>query len=340
MKKIIHFLIIGLIAISSSYGQELIKPFPITRQVLLDSLNRAGAIYDTSGSGNSTLTGSGPRLLWIPGRSAFRAGEVAAAFPKAWDDSLSGRASAAFGYATTASGEYSFVEGYGPTASGRDAHAEGYETTASGTNAHAEGDNGFSAQLSSHSEGHYNTATGLAAHVEGAYSVASAPSSHAGGNHSLAYLDGQWAHASGLSSNNPGAAQASIIVLRARTTDASPVELKFGSGNEYIPATPPDKQLVVPANKAWFFRIYVVAKNSANDANLAAFRSEGVISNYNTSLTLMGGAVTPIAGQGSTLNFAVDVDNAAHALRLKGTGIDNTIMNWVAEVHLTEIAAD
>ena len=69
------------------------------------------------------------RLMWYPGKAAFRAGEAG---PTAWDDANIGGHSVAMGGATTASGDYSTALGIGTIASGDFSTALGSGTVASG----------------------------------------------------------------------------------------------------------------------------------------------------------------------------------------------------------------
>ena len=84
----------------------------------------------THGSG-ATLAdpGDGPRLIWYPRRSAFRAGYTGG---DRWDDVNVGNYSAAFGNNCQASGSYSLASGYYTTASANYSTALGAWSEASG----------------------------------------------------------------------------------------------------------------------------------------------------------------------------------------------------------------
>ena len=71
--------------------------------------------------------GAGARMMWYPGKAAFRAGEVGS---DEWNDSNIGTRSVAFGYRTTASGDESTAMGFETTASGDRSTAMGSGTTA------------------------------------------------------------------------------------------------------------------------------------------------------------------------------------------------------------------
>lgn len=76
------------------------------------------AVTGNLGSGSIPATGAGVRLMWYPGKAAFRAGEVGQSRPDVWDDSNVGSHSFAAGRATQASGNNSVALGPVATAAG------------------------------------------------------------------------------------------------------------------------------------------------------------------------------------------------------------------------------
>jgi hypothetical protein len=99
------------------------------------------------------VTGSGTRMMWIPQKSAFRAGTV---FGTEWDAGNIGTWSSAMGINTTASGNYSTALGFNTTASGIFSTAMGHSTTASGYVSTAIGFSNTSRSFSSLAIGQYN----------------------------------------------------------------------------------------------------------------------------------------------------------------------------------------
>ena len=98
-------------------------------QYLLASGVRSSTGFAITGSsGSIPVTGAGVRLMWYPGKEAFRAGQV----DTEWDDANVGHSSVAMGYQTKASGLASTAFGEFTTASGNESTALGRETTASG----------------------------------------------------------------------------------------------------------------------------------------------------------------------------------------------------------------
>jgi hypothetical protein len=136
-----------------------------------------GSVLFDSTVGDVPISGAGTRMMWIPGKKAFRAGQVVGTN---WDDLNIGVGSVAFGYDCKASGQYSVSTGYesiasGPystsigtqnVASGFLSIAMGWATTTSGTNSTAMG-------FSTKALGDYSTATGNATVARGYNSTAS-----------------------------------------------------------------------------------------------------------------------------------------------------------------------
>ena len=102
-----------------------------------------GGAYDGDATGvGIPAVGVGTRMVWYPGKAAFRAGNVQSGIPNddlfgktngsEWDAANVGNYSAAFGQSTRASGDYSFAAGYISVASGASSVAMGENNTASG----------------------------------------------------------------------------------------------------------------------------------------------------------------------------------------------------------------
>jgi len=112
----------------------------------------------THGSGTIPASGAGTRMMWYPGKAAFRVGTVNSYNPDFWDnDSI---------------GEYSF-------ASGIDARATGFASTAMGNGTSASHDGATALGGGAQALGHSSTAMGNG-------TIASGPASTAFGNGSIA----------------------------------------------------------------------------------------------------------------------------------------------------------
>ena len=92
-----------------------------------------GAVFGGTYRGNSATSaaadGAGTRLLWHPGRAAFRAGRIDGT---QWDNVNIGVGSVAIGESVRASGDYSAAFGLRTTAANTSSFAVGEDNTASG----------------------------------------------------------------------------------------------------------------------------------------------------------------------------------------------------------------
>jgi len=129
-----------------------------------------------TGVGTIPGVGAGARMMWYPGKAAFRAGQVGGT---QWDDVNIGRASVAMGTGTIASGTFSTAFGLASTASGESSTAMGQLTTASGSSSVAMGHQTIASGASSTAVGHLSIASGL-------YSTAMGVQATAGGDYSTA----------------------------------------------------------------------------------------------------------------------------------------------------------
>ena len=92
-----------------------------TKGLLITGTDNAASTVPNLGGGN--------RMMFYPGKGAFRAGSVNGTL---WDNANVGRYSSATGADTKAAGSYSTAMGYVTTASGAASTAMGYNTIASG----------------------------------------------------------------------------------------------------------------------------------------------------------------------------------------------------------------
>jgi hypothetical protein len=124
-----------------------------------------GTFNKVPATGATVLSGSGTRMEFLPGYSAFRAGTVS---NSQWDMAKIGLYSTAMGSDTTASGNYSTAMGDNTTASGNRSTAMGAYSTASGASSTAigwftiaSGQNSTAMGAYSTASGHYSTAMGM-----------------------------------------------------------------------------------------------------------------------------------------------------------------------------------
>jgi len=135
-------------------GNVGIGPSAPTASLHVDAVN--GVVFNGLTTGEIPIEGSGSRMMWYQGKSAFRAGSV----QTQWDDTNIGSYSTAFNYRTTASGTYSFAAGYQTEASGQRSTAMGSNTIASGLHSTALGSNTEATGDFSTSIGRYVRAAG------------------------------------------------------------------------------------------------------------------------------------------------------------------------------------
>lgn len=149
------------------------------------SANPTGLTFTSSDVTNpptAPISGVGTRLIWIPSRSAFRAGTVSnsgGGTGTEWDAANVGLFSTALGFNTTASGDASTAMGYANKATGDQSTVMGLYSTASGTVSSAIGyltvaSGKYSTALNygTHATGDYSTAIGAFANATGSFSIA------------------------------------------------------------------------------------------------------------------------------------------------------------------------
>jgi len=135
------------------------------------------------GSGNLPASGAGIRMMWYPGKAAFRAGQV---WGTQWDNANIGDNSIALGYGTTASGSGSVALGANTTASNGGSTAMGYVTSANGIYSTAMGWYTIAGGISSTAMGQYTTASGSISTAMGRNTIASGGFATSMGEHTNA----------------------------------------------------------------------------------------------------------------------------------------------------------
>ena len=149
--------------------------------VVLESYDDGALLapYVSAGAGAIPATGPGTRMMWYPGKGAFRAGYVSGS---QWDDSNIGARSVAFGRNTTASGDQSTAMGASTTASGKASTAMGEGAIASADHSTAMGEGAIASADHSTAMGFGATANGLSSTAMGNGTTASGGDATAMGN--------------------------------------------------------------------------------------------------------------------------------------------------------------
>jgi autotransporter adhesin len=191
------------------------------------------------------VTGSGTRMMWIPQKSAFRAGTVSGT---QWDAGNIGTWSSAMGYNTIASGNFSTAMGYSTTASGFISTVMGYNTTASGNYSTAMGNNttasgNYSTAMGNNTaaSGDYSTAMGFGTTASGYVSTAMGHSTTASGDNSTALGNGTTAsgfYSTAMGRENTASGDYSTAIGRENTA-RSFSSLAIGRYNDSIATSIP-----------------------------------------------------------------------------------------------------
>ncbi len=208
MKNLFFITAISLLALNAQAQNVGIGiSTPLARLHVADSnvlFSATGDIPVTAGL--PPLQGGGRRMMWYPGKAAFRVGTVN---DVQWDKDSIGDYSFASGNSTKAKGFYSTAMGYYTTASGTVSIAIGYITTASGN--------------ASTSMGESTTASGFASTAMGSNTIAA-------GNYSTAagYLNTASGWFSTAMGSNSTAKSSYETVLGRWNTDYTPVNTTTG----------------------------------------------------------------------------------------------------------------
>ena len=132
----------------------------------------------TVGQGAIPASGAGTRMMWFPGKAAFRAGKAEGA---EWDDIKVGAYSVALGWGTVASADADTALGYFTTATGGASIATGANTRASGNATTAMGSGSVASGDTSTAMGIDTASSGLASTTLGDTTTASGRGALAGG---------------------------------------------------------------------------------------------------------------------------------------------------------------
>jgi len=187
-----------------------------------------GSVLFSGTTGTTPASGVGARMMWIPNRKAFRAGE---AIGTEWDAENVGDYSFAVGLKTKASEEASTAMGFGTTASGYYSTAMGWGATASGQNSTAMGDNTTASGQGSTAMGNGSIASGSASTAMGGAATASGQTSTAIGHVTTA--SGNFSTAIGYGTTASGVYSTAIGMNTMASGNWSTVMGSYASTNNY-----------------------------------------------------------------------------------------------------------
>lgn len=229
------FIILANLSAQVGIGTTTPNPSALLHLDAATSLTKGFLITGTFNTG-ATLPnlGAGSRLMFYPGKAAFRAGYATGT---EWDDSNVGKYSVALGYTTLAFGDYSLAAGYQSTAQsnwstaiGTGAIANNLYATSIGSYNTANGWSSMAIGTSTKANGDYSFSLGTYSQANGAQSIAMGSSVVASGLSSTAI--GIGSVASGGQSiaigNNTVASAASATAIGNTTTAGGPNSLAMG----------------------------------------------------------------------------------------------------------------
>jgi hypothetical protein len=208
--------------------------------------------------------------------------------------------------------------------------------------AYASGDSSFAAAIQSSTSSYGATgagsiAIGPYARATGGYSIAlGAGFSLASESYTFALLGGQ-ADAFGkiaLASGSGATAQYALITLVKDTTNATPAVMTSDGGSAGTV-----NQIILRANSAYMFSIFVVARRQAADGTAsAAWKIEGLVRREGSAgtTTLVSSNTTTISNV-PAWSVAVSADTTNDALAITVTGAASTDIRWVATAQTSEV---
>ncbi len=262
----------GTLALGASTGGSA-RPLPSSPAAIPGafSLLADGGLCRRRGTagGGIPAAGAGTRMMWHPGKGAFRAGQAGST---QWDDANIGLASVATGTNTVASGNHSTALGFGTSASGQFSTAMGFETRASASVSTAMG-------FGSHASGSNSTAIGAYTTASGAQSLALGYQTTASGVSSIA--TGSVTQAEGLVTT--------VLGTYARATAAAPGSFVYGdrstvnAGNAVVTSVTPNQFLVRAAGGVMFWSTAATTfPNSPGVALLPGDSAWSILSDVNS----------------------------------------------------------
>lgn len=232
-------IVIALLVISNqkSFSQNvgIGTTSPLARLHVIDS----NVVFSAAGlapsiAGNPPLQGPGRRMMWYPGKAAFRVGYVGG--PE-WDKDSIGRGSFASNYHTQASGDYSTAMGYSTTASGIHSFASGVNTksshtasTAMGFGTDASGAHSIAAGYDTRASGGNSTAMGFRTSASGDISTAMGEYAYAVGKISTAFGSHTWSY--GFAGTAIGMWNDPLVGIQTAVTGTTPLFI-VGNGDDH-----------------------------------------------------------------------------------------------------------
>lgn len=276
----------------------------------------------TEGSGSIPAEGGGTRMMWYPGKAAFRAGSI---YNDYWNDSniginsvatgyntkASGYCATSLGYNTSATGNHSLSAGNGAIASGGASTSIGFGTIASGVASTALGSGTIAT-------GDFSTSIGTGIEAEGYYSIAIGLNEQTGTSVSqestMAIMGGKV----GIGTVSPSAttevfsSESKALNVNNQNTTANPASAIWGEANGSGGVQ--HYALVARAGGATSQNVGVHSEVLSNTANV----NYGIYTNA-TSANTNYGIFAGISGSGQAGRFAGNVHITGNLSKGSGT---------------------
>ncbi len=279
-------------------GVSLIFKTNGAERMRIDSL---GSLLLSGTAGVTPISGAGTRMMWIPGKAAFRGGKVTS---NSWDGGNIGNKSFSFGEDTYATGDYSFSVGLQAIATGTSAIAIG--------TANAVGDNDVAiGSGSTTADGGSSTAIGT--------------------NNTYAHGTGSTAIGEGVISNGIDAtALGGYTIANGNYSLAAGTNIKVGAGSFGFCG----KNFGAPGNLSFTLDISSLSNVACfNDADMILANNDGVARTFrfyepNSAMTLASANYTAIkAGvQSANITWTLPTAQGGAATVLSNNG--SGILSW------------
>ncbi|MCC7180968.1 MAG: tail fiber domain-containing protein [Acidobacteria bacterium] len=281
-------------------GYPMPAPAPVVPPSI-SLLSGGGIVARADGESGIPASGAGTRMMWYPGKSAFRAGRVNGPH---WDDPGTGLYSAAFGLNTVASGASSVAFGEATTATAAASTALGHSTTAAGSAAMAVGRETIASGVES-------MAFGNGTQAVGAQSLAGGLGTSSIGDHSVALGEGTVANgrsSTALGEHSTASGNQSLAVgYQATTTGFAALAAGYGAvANGDVSVAIGTRAVTVPAARGSF-----VFADTSSEAPFTSFapdefvvRAAGGVGFYTNAATTTGAEMAPGGGSWAALSDA------------------------------------
>ena len=245
----------------------------------------AGTYIAYNGASSIPDFGAGSRMMYYPGRAAFRAGYVDGT---QWNNSNVGNFSVAMGYNTTASGSNS-------TAIGQNTNAIGSASTALGDGSISQGTSSTAIGVGATANGAYSTAMGIGATSYGETSLALGSRTYAAGESSTAI--GHYTKAKGYASTVLGLWNDSLLINNEvyPGNETTPIFI-IGNGDAYNALS---NAMVVQKNGNVGIGNSLPDANAMLHVNIGSSTAKGLL----VTGTYNGASTVPDLAGGSRLMF-------------------------------------